>query len=269
MPDINIEVFPGTSKLLLTAGKMCNDDIVISAPAGKASGPVPAVIDPAAYSFTLEPGTSKRLLTAGKYCDRNIMVTANGVVPAGYTEIQYIQATGSAYIFLDVIPNANTNLSITFSTKSPGGCIVGCYKGWPIDVYGIWAHAVAFGNQPLLNLNLYKDGQIHTIEIINGVFYLDGEEFFRYTGDYFESPVPLGVFALNRNGNVYEINASMYLYNLEIDGTKYPLCKNADDEVGIYNPVSKVFFTNRGTKPLIPGPETGAVISGGKEIFKE
>lgn len=262
MPDINIEVSPGTSKLLLTAGKMCNDDIVISAPAGKASGPVPAVIDPAAYSFTLEPGTSKRLLTAGKYCDRNIMVTANGVVPAGYTEIQYIQATGSAYIFLDVIPNANTKLSITFSTTSANRCIIGCYEGWgPVDAYAIWSHAVAFGNQPLLNLNLYKDGQIHTIEIINGVYYLDGVEFFRYTGDYFESPVPLGVFALNRNGTVYEINASMYLYNLKIDGTKYPLCKNADDEVGIYNPVSKVFFTNMGSKPFVPGPETGVVIS--------
>lgn len=82
MPDINIEVSPGTSKLLLTAGKWCNDDIVISAPAGKASGPVPAVIDPAAYSFTLEPGTSKRLLTAGKYCERNILVTAKDFPPA-------------------------------------------------------------------------------------------------------------------------------------------------------------------------------------------
>ena len=256
MPDINIEVSPGTSKKLLTAGKWCNNDIVISALSGKASGLVTnSESDPSAFSFTLDPGESKRLLTAGKYCDRNIMVTANGVVPAGYKEIEYIQATGSAYIFLDVIPNANTKLSVTFSTTSPGGCIVGCYRGWPIDVYSIWAHAVAFGDQPKTGLNLYKDGQIHTIDIVDGVFYLDGEEFFRYDGDYFESPVPLGVFALNRGGRVHEINASMYLYNLEIDGTKYPLCKNADEEIGIYNPISKVFFTNRGNKPFIAGPE--------------
>lgn len=83
MPDINIEVSPGTSKLLLTAGKMCNDDIVISAPAGKASGPAPVVkADPNAFTFELDPGASKRLLTAGKYCDRNILVTASGEKPA-------------------------------------------------------------------------------------------------------------------------------------------------------------------------------------------
>lgn len=256
MADIEIAVPRGATKLLLTAGKWCNDDILITALSDDAVNSAKTVAtDPSAFNFTLDPGTSKRLLTAGKYCDRNIMVTANGVVPAGYKEIEYIRATGSAYIFLDVIPNANTNLSITFSTKSPGGCIVGCYKGWPIDVYGIWAHAVAFGDQPKTGLKLYKDGQIHTIDIVDGVFYLDGEEFFRYTGDYFEAPVPLGVFALNRNGSVFEINASMYLYHLEIDGTKYPLCKNADNEVGIYNPVSKVFFTNRGKKPFIAGPE--------------
>lgn len=256
MADIEIAALPGTSKKLLTAGKWCDDDIVISAPLTRSAGSVVTVkSDPPAFSFTLEPGTSKRLLTAGKYCDRNIIVKANEAVPPGYREIEYIRTTGSAYIFLDTIPNANTRLSVTFSTTSPGGCIVGCYKGWPIDVYGIWAHAVAMGNEPLMNLNLYKDGQIHTIEIINGVFYLDGEEFFRYTGDYFESPVPLGVFALNRNGNVYEVNASMYLYKLEIDGTKYLLCKNADEEIGIYNPISKVFFTNRGSKPFIAGPE--------------
>lgn len=83
MPDINIEVSPGTSKLLLTAGKWCNDDIVISAPAGKASGPAPVVkSDPNAFTFELDPGGSKRLLTAGKYCERNILVTATGEKPA-------------------------------------------------------------------------------------------------------------------------------------------------------------------------------------------
>lgn len=83
MADINVYVAPGTSKLLLTAGKWCNDNIVITALAGRSSGIATAAkSDPAAYSFTLEPGTSKWLLTAGKYCDRNILVTASGEKPA-------------------------------------------------------------------------------------------------------------------------------------------------------------------------------------------
>lgn len=178
------------------------------------------------------------------------------LLPKDYKEIEYIQTTGNAYIFLDVIPNANTKLSITFSTISGNRCIIGCYKSWgPVDAYAIWSHAVAFGNQSLLDLNLYKDGQIHTIEIINGVYYLDGVEFFRYTGDYFESPVPLGVFALNRNGSIYEIIGNMYLYNIEIDGVKFPLCKNTSGEIGIYNPNSKNFLLNKGSGDFIAGPE--------------
>ena len=257
MSDINIEVAPGTSKLLLTSGKWCNDDIVITGSSDNTSSPIKTVAaDPNAFSFTLNPGMSKRLLTASKYCDRNIMVTVNKVLPFGYKEIEYISTSGGAYTFLDFIPNANTKLSITFSTTTANRCIIGCYKTWgPVDAYAIWSHAVAFGNQPLLNLNLYKDGQIHTIEIINGVYYLDGVEFFRYTGDYFESPVPLGVFALNRNGLAYEIINNMYLYNLQINGTKFPLCKNENEEIGIYNPLSKTFFTNIGTGNFIAGAE--------------
>lgn len=259
MSDIAIEVYPGTSKLLLTAGKWCKEDIVISAPAVKASRLVSVVeADPDAFSINLVPGSFKRLLTAGKYCDRNIMVTANDLILPEYKEIEYIQTTGDAYIFMDFLPNANTKLSITFSTKSQNRCIVGCYKSWgPVDAYAIWSHAVAFGNEPLLNIKLYKDGEKHTIEIIGGVYYLDGTEFFRYEGDYFEAAVPLGIFALNRNGRVYEINNSMYLYSLEIDEVKYPLCKNGDGEIGVYNPVLKTFLINRGNKPFIAGPETG------------
>lgn len=260
MPDIPVTLAPGTSKLLLTAGKFCNDDILISATLGATSGQRAVFnTDPNAFVFTLEPGAAKRLLTAGKYCDRNIIVTAEEALPSEYKEIEFIQTTGGAYIFLDFIPNANTNLKIVFSTTSANRCIFGCYERWgPLNAYAIWSHAVAFGNQPLLSLNLYRDGLTHTIEIIDGVYYLDGQEFFRYSGDYFESPVPPGVFALNRNGDAYEINGNMYLYGLEINGIKFPLCVNADGEIGIYNPTSKTFCTNQGSKALIAGPETSA-----------
>ena len=137
MPDINIEVSPGTSKLLLTAGKMCNDDIIISAPVGKSSGPVLAVIDPAAYSFTLEPGTSKRLLTAGKYCDRNIMVTATGEKPAVtldiadgpivITDTGYAQGAGQEVSWGD-----NTEHEITVTGTSNGANNIVLKGGNPV-----------------------------------------------------------------------------------------------------------------------------------------
>ena len=83
MADIEINISPGTAKKLLTAGKWCNDDIVISASAGKSSGSVTIVkADPNAFTFELDPDASKRLLTAGKYCERNILVTAKDFPPA-------------------------------------------------------------------------------------------------------------------------------------------------------------------------------------------
>lgn len=257
MSDIEIAVSLGASKLLLTAGKWCDKNVLIHVSEEETASPALIATDLNAFKITIEQGTYKCLLTANKYCDRNIIVTATKQ-HYEYKEIEFIKTSGSAYIFMDFLPNSNTNLKITFSTTSSGGCIIGCYERWgPLNAYSIWAHAVAFGNEKLLNLNLYKDGEKHIIEIINGTYYLDGEEFFRYTGEYFEAPVPLGVFALNRNGSVYEINNAMNLYNLEIDGIKYPLCKNSDEEIGIYNPISKKFLTNGGSKPFIAGAETG------------
>lgn len=82
MADIDIEVEPGTSKMLLTAGKWCNDDIVVSATIDKTPKSDPNEnVDQSAFVVTLDPGEYKRLLTADKYCDRNIVVTATDNLP--------------------------------------------------------------------------------------------------------------------------------------------------------------------------------------------
>lgn len=138
MADINVEVSPGTSKLLLTAGKMCNDDIVISAPAGKASGPAPVVkADPNAFTFELDPGASKRLLTAGKYCERNILVTASGEKPAVtldiadgsivITDTGYAQGAGAEIPWGD-----NTAHEITVTGTSNGANSIVLKGGNPV-----------------------------------------------------------------------------------------------------------------------------------------
>ena len=158
MPDINIEVSPGTSKLLLTAGKMCNDDIIISALAGKSSGPVPAVIDPAAYSFTLEPGTSKRLLTAGKYCERNILVTAKDLPrplvtldiadgPIVITDTGYTQGDGAEIPWGD-----NTAHEITVTGTSNGANNIVLKGGNPVITLQNVSMAVTAADTPGLLL---------------------------------------------------------------------------------------------------------------------
>ena len=105
---------------------------------GKSSGPVPAVIDPAAYSFTLEPGTSKRLLTAGKYCERNILVTAKDLPrplvtldiadgPIVITDTGYTQGDGAEIPWGD-----NTAHEITVTGTSDGANNIVLKGGNPV-----------------------------------------------------------------------------------------------------------------------------------------
>ena len=89
MNDTIITLESGTSKLLFTAGKYCDGDIIINALEGESPIQLHGIkTDSNIFSFTLKPGTSKRLLTKNKYCDRNIVVTSTGVQPAVMLDIE-------------------------------------------------------------------------------------------------------------------------------------------------------------------------------------
>lgn len=180
MADINVEVAPGTSKLLLTAGKWCNDDIVITALAGRSSGIVTtAMSDPSAFSFTLDPGASKRLLTAGKYCERNILVTAKDFPqplvaldiadgPIVITDTGYTQVDGAEIPWGD-----NTAHEITVTGTSNGTNNIVLKGGNPVITFQNVSMIVTAADMP--GILLYGGTGAGLSRAVNASLVLVGE----------------------------------------------------------------------------------------------
>lgn len=180
-------------------------------------------------------------------------------LPNGYTRVRYIQSTGDQYILTGIIPNKDTVASITFSTNQQSSCgVLACDLNWKNRGFGIWGNAVALGN--VSTEYVLNDGQVHTVLISGAKVHVDNTLVMSYTGAYFEAPVDLSVFALNRNGVVQEKSA-VTMYNLTIDQDSFVPCVSPSGEVGVYSTGQNRFISNMGAGKFIAGPEIPSVTS--------
>lgn len=175
-------------------------------------------------------------------------------LPSGYTELEYIESTGTQYILTDVIPNNDTYILAKVATTQSSQCgMVVCDENWQKNGCGFWGNAAVFGNQTIQDLQLY-DGNPHTIEIQSGTITVDGSAVLTYAGPQFSGVCPLSICALNRAGVISEKTA-MTVWTLVINDHQYVPCSTPANEVGLYDTEYGVFYGNNGSGSFIAGPE--------------
>lgn len=175
-------------------------------------------------------------------------------LPNGYTQLEYIESTGTQYILTNIIPTNLTRLEAKVSTTQSSSCgMVVCDETWRSKGYGFWGNAIALGNQTNQDVNLY-DGNIHTVLIDSQKIYIDGNLVLTYSGSSFSGVCPISIFALNRNGSIIE-KTSMKLFELNIDENTFIPCISNNEEICLYNSFTKTKLLNNGTGSFIAGPK--------------
>lgn len=223
MSDINIEVPGGTSIRLLTAGKYCDKNIVITA---------------------LGDGN-------------------NGRLPLGYFELTYIQSTGTQYIDTVFKANNNTRLVIDIqmtNTSVNNQWLYGARDATRTNSFGFYWYNSAFGanfgtGQNSISVPSQATDRLfidHNKNIVsfNGVT----SEFASAT---WSGAYNLSLFAVNTAGTSNNnVRAKLYSCRIYDNGTlirDFVPCKTADDEVGLYDLVNDVFYANKGTGEFVGG----------------
>ena len=180
------------------------------------------------------------------------------VLPEGYTQLDYIQSTGTQYVDTGVRPNQDTVMMIkmaflgsasdniagarnsssdgtnrcglvTFSATSKIGSLFGTVSTQAIDI----------------DTNMHEC-VLSTIGLsIDGILY--GES---YSGS-FNCTYPITLFAWN-NGVDGIVKNKSQIYSCKLySGTtlirNFTPCKNPSGEVGLYDYVTKAFYGNAGT----------------------
>lgn len=190
---------------------------------------------------------------------------AGPLLPDGYTQLEYIQSSGTQYIDTRFIPTSNTKISIDFQVLSVGAddtiigtlnpnCVIGyntteIYAGFKLGTGTSIAIATTVTSR-------------HTAELSNGVFKVDAQQksFDQVTG--FSQTLTALIFASHYTGisdGVYgKCAAKVYsakIYESGVLVRDFIPCKNASGVIGLYDSVNNQFYQNAGSGTFIAGPE--------------
>ncbi len=189
-------------------------------------------------------------------------------LPAGYTELQYIESTGTQYIDTGVVAKNNilTNCKFNFiSSGSDAEVLFGISAGTGSRYW--------FGEQNGISFIGFNDAasgptnigtSVHTVSLkavenLENALFIDGTRTNSFDNLTNQSDKSIYLFAL-RSGNapVYVSSARVYSCSITKNNTlvrNFVPAKNASGVIGMYDTVSGQFFTNQGTGEFVAGPE--------------
>lgn len=185
-------------------------------------------------------------------------VTPSSRLPEGYTEVQYIQSSGTQYVDTGFKPNQDSRVLIKLSTSETGShTVFGADFSWTDDGFALGVGFTHYGKETgtISGLN---NGSPHEVDFNKNIISMDGSTVLTMGASTFSVPHNLALFANNRAGGIQE-KTTMALYYCRIyDGNTiirdYIPCKNAGGVVGLYDLIGQKFYGNAGTGSFTAGP---------------
>ena len=188
-------------------------------------------------------------------------------VPDGYTQLEYIQSTGTQWINTNYFPNNNTGVKTKIQFDSVENYEALCFGGASGDnrgfegfvwnggmsfIYGDYIHVKHVSLNDFLEIDWDKNVlnyKINNGNITNYVFPVQT----------FVEQNPMRIFALSRSSHVFgNTKIKIYYFKIYDDNVLIynfiPARRNSDGVVGMFDSVSGQFFTNSGNGNFVAGP---------------
>lgn len=188
-------------------------------------------------------------------------------LPAEYQEVEYIESTGTQYINTGIAFNAPTNINITFSITnfvtymhvfgaSYGRSIMVEFPSSRTEVhYYVTTSSVQVSvpetEQLTFEVN-YEQGNSYIV-VNNGIknFVVDSNYYSLSANIYLCRPTP--------TENSANLRAKIYIFQISQSGLKVrnfvPCYRKSDGEIGLYDTINGVFYTNQGTGVFLKGED--------------
>ena len=180
-------------------------------------------------------------------------------LPDGYTELQYLESSGTQWIDTGVKPDQTYALKIKFQTEqSSSGGIAVSDANWQSNGFGIWCNAAAFGNGTMQTTEWHGTTPIE-IELSQQGLFVNGNLTWTPDTATFTVPANMTLFSLNRNGSIAEkLTGKIYFAQLFKAGKpvrNFIPCTNPSGIPGLYDLVDGKFYGNSGTGVFLAGPQ--------------
>ena len=189
-------------------------------------------------------------------------------LPDGYTELEYIESTGTQYIDTGVNYSPNIKIEATYKVTD-----FSQERNYVFGLYGAnnasrvqWSHSTeesfaGFGSQYAYLTEMPTEDNVYTITVDKGKFTLNNQVVADFSSniDTTDSNQTIYLFGLNGNGQVGK-QSSIILYSFKVydNGTlirDFVPVKTSDGQIGLYDKVENKFYGNSGSGTFVAGPE--------------
>ena len=184
-------------------------------------------------------------------------------LPEGYTELEYIESSGTQYIDTGFKPNNNTKIVAVVSdwaSTEKSTSLWGTQSDGS-DRYDMYISSGGVYRSYYGGAYVGFDGAVSCNDRVtverNGVSIAIGEHSLTNTAGTFSCTTPLYLFAHNNNGKLNNAaSLKMYSFIIYDDGTlvrDYVPCKNASGVAGMYDVVGEQFYGSATETPFVAG----------------
>lgn len=191
-------------------------------------------------------------------------------LPSGYSQLRYIQSSGTQYIDTGFKPNQNTRVVLRCNIINSGETVFvfGARIAYQNTSFTLHIEGGVFKDHYGSNVwtSAISDSGEHLIDKNKNVTTIDGTSY-TYTTETFQSAYNFQLFALNQAGSVDSRRVSMKIYSCRIYDNgmlvrDFVPAMDSSGTVGLYDLANNTFYANAGTGsftagPLVTGPVDG------------
>ena len=230
---------------------------------------------PAGYDYNTDAGKTD-ISQCQIYCDI-------GTGTHEYTELEYIQSTGTQFIrttyranpktkiYIDYKLNATNGQQYLFGSTSNNALCFAAYVNGSKPSGGKWSEfsydvaTLGPGHATSTTVNtarhqLTLSAKYH-IEQWTNVTYTNVS-----TAATKNTAGPIGIFGLNATGNTWKSKMNLYSFKIWDNSILVhdfiPVRRNGDDVLGLFDKIENKFYTNAGTGTFIAGPDADSTYYG-------
>lgn len=188
-------------------------------------------------------------------------------LPEGYTELEYIESTGTQHIDTGFKPNNNSRVIVDIYVPEQSTypkAVFGSRNGVSSSVasFVLWAFESSQFRSDYNSVNTSVNVSVpgrHTIDKNKNVCTIDDTTVSSATAS-FQSNYSLALFGQNDADGIDERKVAMQLYSCQIYDNDvliraYMPCQGPSGDIGLYDTENNQFYGNAGTGTFTAGPE--------------
>lgn len=190
-------------------------------------------------------------------------------LPEGYTELTYIESSGTQYIDTGINPSGDTSISIDFAMTDTSAdyAVYGCRDSASSNLYMLLSRGNTFRLSYNKTIGSFTQFVTDATQEINALQEKGkvtiGETTVTISNATFECTYNMLLFAAYNGSSVaWKSKQKIFackIYDSETLVRNYVPCTNQNGEAGLYDLVTKTFYGNDGTGEFIAGDPVGAI----------